>query len=99
MFAVLKFIWELVVLRDASRKGLLTLRKWAFAIGFVLLLYGTGVPAAVLYSNHPEQKPIFVAAIIFDASLIIAFAVWALRTWIRKLHAGRIQGGGTIDSQ
>lgn len=81
MGELLKLIWDAIVLRDSARKGLLNWRVFAFAAGFVLLLYGTGVPAVIDYQKHPSHKPIFIAAIAFDLLLFLAFMIWGTRRW------------------
>jgi hypothetical protein len=88
MFELFKIVWDLVVLHDAARKGQLNWRIWAAAFGFVLLLYGTGVPAVLLYEKHPQYKPLFIAALIFDATLFISFTWWAWH-WQKRLAAAR----------
>jgi hypothetical protein len=84
MFEIFKLIWDVVVLRDAARKGRLNWRTWVYGFGFVLLLYGTGLPAGLLYQQHPQYKPLFIAAIVFDALLFVSFMYWGLRSYWRQ---------------
>ena len=84
MFELFKIVWDLVVLRDAARRGQLNWRIWPMAFGFVLFLYGTGIPAVLLYEKHPQYEPLLIAAVIFDGILFICFMGWAWR-W----HSGR----------
>ena len=84
MFEILKLIWDVVVLRDAARKGQLNWRIWPIALCFVCVLYGTGVPAVLLYEKHPQYKPLFIAAVVFDALLSICFMYWAWRWQARQ---------------
>jgi hypothetical protein len=44
-----KNLWDLVVIRDATRKGQMGWRIWAIGMGFVVFLYGTALPAEMLY--------------------------------------------------
>lgn len=83
MGELLKLIWDAIVLRDSTRKGLLSWRVFAFAAAFVLLLYGTGLPAVLDYEKHPSHKPLFVAAIVFDLLLFLAFMIFGTRWWWR----------------
>jgi hypothetical protein len=85
MFEIFKLIWDVVVLRDAARKGQLNWRTWVYGFGFVILLYGTGLPAGILYQEHPQYKPLFIAAIVFDALLFITFICWGARRYWRQL--------------
>jgi cytochrome c biogenesis protein CcdA len=83
MLEFIKLIVDGLIIRDSARKGLLTWKVVLFAIGFVLLLYGTGVPAAVLYDAHPQYKPLFIAAIAFDALMFISFMIFGTRWYFR----------------
>jgi hypothetical protein len=56
MFELFKIVWDLVVLRDAARKGQLHWRIWPIAFGFVLLEYCIALPAVVLYENHNTNR-------------------------------------------
>jgi uncharacterized membrane protein len=79
MFELFQIAWDIFMLRDSARKGRLKLRAVLFALAFVILLYGTGVPAAALYQNHPQYKPLFLATMIFDLAVFVAFMTWAVR--------------------
>lgn len=81
MFELLKLVWDAIVLRDAARKGMLNGGVILFAVAFVLLLYGTGVPAVIDYQKHPSHKPLFVAAIVFDLVLFLTFMIFGTRWW------------------
>ncbi len=88
MFEIFKLIWDLVVLRDAARKGQLTLRVWVLAVGFVLFIYLVGLPAALLYESHPEYKPLFIAAMVLvGASFIVV--MWLGLRWRAQVSAAR----------
>ncbi len=84
MFELVKLAWDLFVLRDAKRKGQLNWRIWAVAIGFVLFLYGTGLPAEILYDTHPQYKPVFIAAMVLDGLAFVAFMIWGWRWYARQ---------------
>jgi heme A synthase len=86
MFELFKILWDVVVLRDATRKGQLNWRIWPMAFGLVLLLYGIGISAVLLYEKHPQYESLFIAALIFDAILFICFMWWAWR-WQRQAAA------------
>ena len=79
MFEFIQIAWDIFMLRDSARKGRLKLRAAVLAFVFVVLLYGTGVPAAALYQNHPQYKPLFLSTMAFDLLLLVAFIVWAIR--------------------
>jgi len=87
MFELIKIVWDLFVIRDATRKGQMGWRIWAIAIGFVLFLYGTGVPAAILYEDHPQYKPVFIAALILDGLAFLWFMSWGIRRYLRQSAA------------
>ena len=88
MFELFKLIWDVVVLRDVSRKGRYNWRIWPIGFGFVLVLYGTLLPAFLLYDKHPQYKPLFIATLIFDGIFFICFMVWAWR-WQSRQGASR----------
>jgi cytochrome c biogenesis protein CcdA len=93
MLELIQIAWNIFMLRDSARKGRLKLRAMLFALAFCILLYGTGVPAAVLYSNHPQYKPLFLATMVFDLILFLAFMTWAVR-WNLKLHREQRSASG-----
>jgi cytochrome c biogenesis protein CcdA len=76
---LIQIAWDIFMLRDSARKGRLKLRAVLFALAFVVLLYGTGVPAAALYQNHPQYKLLFLATMVFDLILFVSFMTWAVR--------------------
>ena len=88
MFELFKIFWDVVVIRDAAHKG----RKLSTgivlrALGFVLLLYVTLLPATVLYSNHPQYKPVFIAALVIDGILAILMFRWEYKWWVKQRAA------------
>jgi hypothetical protein len=83
MLELIKLIVDGLVLRDGARKGILTWKVMLFGFGFAIMLYGTAVPAVVLYQNHPQYKPLFVAAIAFDAIAFILFMIFGTRWYLR----------------
>lgn len=87
MLELLKLIVDSLTLRDSARKGLMSWKVIFFAAGFVLLLYGTGLPAVLLYQAHPQYKPLFIAAVVFDATLFVLFMIFGTRWYFRKTAA------------
>jgi cytochrome c biogenesis protein CcdA len=83
MLELLKLLFDGIVLRDSAKKGLLTWKVVLFAVGFVLLLYGTGLPATLLYQAHPQYKPLFIAALVFDGLMFILFMIFGTRWYFR----------------
>jgi hypothetical protein len=77
----------MVVLRDSARKGQLKVRMLLLGGGFAVLLYAIGLPAGILYSNHPQYKPLFIAAMALDGLLFIAFMFIAIRSYLRSLKS------------
>lgn len=90
---LIQVIWDLFMLRDAKRKGQLTWQVWAFAIGFVVVLYGIGLPAAVLYQNHPQYKPVFIAAMVLDGIVAVVGFVWAWKLYRMIQARGKVLFG------
>jgi hypothetical protein len=91
MLEMLKLFLDGAILRDGASKGMLTWRVTLSAVVFVVILYGTAVPAVVLYQNHPQYKPLFIAALVFDAVLFVAYMTWAVRWYMRQLVRQRNQ--------
>ena len=83
MLELIKLIVDGFVLRDSARKGLLTWKVALVGAGFAILLYGTGLPAALLYQTHPQYKPLFIAAIAFDAVAFVLFMIFGTRWYFR----------------
>lgn len=84
MFEIFKLAWDVFVLRDAARKGQLNWKTWVIAIGFVLYLYGTALPVAILYDKHPQYKLLFVAVLVLDGLVFIGFMFWGVRRYLRQ---------------
>jgi hypothetical protein len=78
-----KLLWDVFVLRDATRKGQLNWRIWVIAAAFVLFLYGTGLPAAMLYDKHPQFKPLFIGTLVLDGLVFVWFMIWGVRRYLR----------------
>ena len=84
MFELFKLAWDLVVLRDESKKGQLNWRVWVYGFGFVLVEYGIALPAVLLYEKHPQYKPVFIGALVLVAINFVAMMWWAIRFRARQ---------------
>ena len=88
MFELFKVFWDLFTIRHYSRQGMkLSRGDYIVAIGFVVFLYVTAVPAAVLYQNHPQYLWVLIATVVFDGILAIAMFVWEIKWWIKHRAA------------
>jgi len=56
VFELFQIVWDLIMIRDNVRKGSAHDAQELISIGFVVLMYGIGVPAAVLYDKHPSMR-------------------------------------------
>jgi tryptophan-rich sensory protein len=88
MFELLKLAWDFVVLRNQAKKG--QLKPVALAAGgiYAVLLYAIGLPATLLYVNHPGNrvdKAIFIAAVVVLAALTVGIIVLGLH-WRRQFR-------------
>ncbi len=92
MFELFKLLWDVVVLRDAARKGQLNWQVWVIAIVFVLFLYGTGLPAGLLYINHPQYKALFIATLLIDGLATVWMIIWGTRRYFRLIAASKASG-------
>ncbi len=99
MFELFKLAWDVFVLRDAARKGQLNWQVWVIAIGFVLFLYGTGLPVALLYEKHPQYKPLFIGTLALDGLVFIWFMIWGVRRYLRQIAAGKSSAAAPGESQ
>lgn len=88
MFELFNILWKLFMVRESAKKGELNLRVGAIALLFVVLLYAIALPATVLWVNHPQYKPVFIAAMALDGMLFVAFMAWAVR-WRARQRAAR----------
>lgn len=84
MFELFKLLWDVVVLRDAARKGNVNWRTWVYGFGFVLVEYGIALPALLLYQKHPQHKPVFIAAMVLALVNFVGFMWWAIRWQSRQ---------------
>jgi len=66
---------------------------YVVAIGSVIFLYATAVPAAVLYQNHPQYKWVLIVTCVIDGILFIALFVWEVKWWIKHRAAARAAQG------
>jgi len=89
MFELFKLAWDLIVLRDAARKGQLNWRIWVIAVVFVLFLYGTGLPVTMLYESHPQYKPLFIATLVLDGAVFVWFMIWGIRRYLLQTFASK----------
>lgn len=97
MFELFKLFWDVIVLRDAARKGQkLSTGIVLRALGFVVLLYLILLPATELYSNHPQYKPVFIAALVLDGILAILMFVWLIKWWFKQ-RAAAAGGSGSAN--
>lgn len=78
MFELFKIVWDLVVLRDAARRGQLNWRIWPVTFGFVLLEYCVGLATMTFYISHPEYKPLFIAVMVLMAISFVYFLWWGM---------------------
>jgi multisubunit Na+/H+ antiporter MnhC subunit len=89
MFEFFKLAWDFIVLRDQSSKGRLKPRMMVAGLLYAAALYGIGLPAGLLYINHPGNpvdKAILIAAIAVLIALTVLLAVLTIR-WNRQLRA------------
>jgi hypothetical protein len=91
VFALLKRITDFFVPTDSAQKGLLSRKGVLFGFGFAIFLFGTGVPAAASYQNHPEGKNIFIAAIVVDALSLVLFIIFGARWYVRGMARYRME--------
>jgi hypothetical protein len=90
MGELFKVAWDLFTIRHYQRQGMkLSAGDYVVAIGAVIFLYGTAVPAAVLYQNHPQYKWVLIVTLVFDGILFIALFVWEVKWWIKHRAAAR----------
>jgi len=88
MVRLLIELWRIFVLRESAKKGELSWRVGAMAFLFVVLLYAIALPATILWVNHPGYKPVFIAAMVLDGVLFVAFMAWAIK-WRARQKAAR----------
>ena len=90
MGELFKIGWDLFTIRHYQRQGMkLSAGDYVVAIGSVIFLYATAVPAAVLYQNHPQYKWVLIVICVFDGILFIALFVWEVKWWIKHRAAAR----------
>ncbi len=95
MWEMFKIMWDVFVLRDAARRGKLNWRKTGLMVGFAVLEYLIAMPALLLYIQHPQSKPLFIAAMVL-ATVILVLFLWLMSRWrsrpVSRLANGRVAG-------
>ncbi|HEY1805273.1 MAG TPA: hypothetical protein VGG45_12435 [Terracidiphilus sp.] len=90
MGELFKIGWDLFTIRHYSRQGMkLSAGDYVVAIGAVIFLYATAVPAAVLYQNHPQYEWVLIATLAVDGIVFIALFVYEVKWWIKHRAAAR----------
>jgi cytochrome c biogenesis protein CcdA len=87
VFEIVKLIWDVVVLRDAARKGQLNWKVWVIGFGFAIVVYAIGLPAALLYDAHPEYEALFVTAVVVIALMFGGLMWWGVHTHLQRKQA------------
>ncbi|HZL51135.1 MAG TPA: hypothetical protein VFC37_09340 [Terracidiphilus sp.] len=85
MWEMFKVIWDVFVLRDAARRGKLNWRKTGFVVGWVVLEYLIVMPPLLLYIQHPQYRPLFIAAMVLATIVLVVF-LWLAFKW-RSSHS------------
>jgi multisubunit Na+/H+ antiporter MnhC subunit len=78
----------MIVLRDSARKGRLKPRMMVAGLLYAVALYAIGLPAGLLYINHPgnpRDKAILIAAIVVLLALTVLLVILTIR-WNRQLR-------------
>ncbi len=91
MFELLKLLFDGLVLRDTARKGLLNWKVMLAGFGFVIFLYGTVLPAGLLYQHDPHYKWLFIATVCVDAVVFILVMFFGARRYLRAMAARKEQ--------
>ena len=97
MFELLKLLFDGAVLREGARSGLLTWRVWAVAVGFVVLVWGIGLPAGLYYAAHPDAKWVFIATMSVLLVALMLFLIFGARWYLRATAALRANSEGTAE--
>jgi Na+/melibiose symporter-like transporter len=86
MWELLKVAWDIFVLHDAARRRKLNWSKTGFVVGFVVLEYVIAMPALLLYIQHPQYRPWFIAAMVLAIINLVVF-VWLALRWRARSSA------------
>ncbi|MGA7157713.1 MAG: hypothetical protein WBY53_12740 [Acidobacteriaceae bacterium] len=85
MFELFKLLTDALVLRDASRKGILTWKVMLFGFGFAIFLYVTALPATLLYEKHPQYLWFCLTTLAIDCVAFILFLIFGTRWYFRAI--------------
>ena len=83
MFELLKLLMDGLVLRDSARKGLVNWKVMLTGFGFVIFLYGTALPALLLYQRNPRYEWLFIATLSVDAVAFIVVMFFGIRWYFQ----------------
>ncbi len=89
MFELLKLLMDGLVLRDSARKGLLDWKVMLTGFGFVIFLYGTALPALLLYQRNPRYEWLFIATLCVDAGVFGLVMFFGARRYLRATAASK----------
>lgn len=89
MFELLKLLFDGLVLRDTARKGQFNWKVMLAGFGFVIFLYGTVLPAGLLYQRNPHYKWLFIATLCVDAVVFILVMFFGARRYLRAMAASK----------
>ena len=93
MFELFKLFWDFIVLRYQARKGQLKPRIFVAGGLYAVLVYAIGLPAALLFVNHPGNRldeAIFIAAVVVLAALTVGIIVLGFH-WRRQFREQQAQ--------
>ncbi|HVN92441.1 MAG TPA: hypothetical protein VMT38_02030 [Terracidiphilus sp.] len=100
MSELFKIGWDLFTIRHYQRQGMkLSAGDYVVAIGSVVFLYATAVPAAVLYQNHPQYEWVLIATLAVDGIAFIALLVYEVKWWIKHRAAAQAASAATETNQ
>ncbi|MBA3915535.1 MAG: hypothetical protein H0X25_17105 [Acidobacteriales bacterium] len=91
MLELVKLLFDGAILREGARRGLLTWRVWAVALGFVALVWGVGLPAGLYYATHSDGKWLFIAAMSFLVVALGLFLFFGGRWYLHAMATLRVE--------
>jgi hypothetical protein len=86
MLEFLKLITDIFVLRDLKQKGEYSGNAMLLGFGYVIFLFATVFPAALLSISHPRYSWVFFTAVAVNVVALIYVLILGTR-WQRRAKA------------
>jgi hypothetical protein len=86
---------EVAELEVYAHEGLLSWKVVFYGLAFAVFLFGTAMPAVLLYQTHPRYRPLCVATLVIDTLAVVLYFIFGWRWYFRTSARVRAQGASS----